>query len=102
MRRGRLASKKVRIAVAAAVVLVRMDSTRFEAGPRQSEAALQGAKADLSRAEADLEAARLAFERARRMQAEKLISEQQFDQAQADLKMKEANVRSQRERIAQQ
>jgi HlyD family secretion protein len=83
-------------------VLARIDSTRFEAGTRQSAAAVEAAKADLARAQADLEAARLAFERNKSMHADKLISDSAFDQAQADMKMKEANVQSQRERIAQQ
>jgi HlyD family secretion protein len=83
-------------------VLARIDSTRFEAGERQSEAALQAARADLERAEADLENSRLRFERARSMKAEKLISQQEFDQADADMKMKAAAVESQRRRIAQQ
>lgn len=83
-------------------VLARIDSTRFEAGERQSAAALQGARADLERAEADLENSRLVFERARRMRDEKLIADQAFDQADAELKMKAAAVESQKRRIAQQ
>ena len=83
-------------------VLARIDSTRFEAGERQSEAALQAARADLRRAEADLENSRLSFERARSMKAEKLISQQDFDQANAEMKMKAAAVESQKRRIAQQ
>jgi HlyD family secretion protein len=83
-------------------VLARIDSTRFEAGERQSEAALQAARADLQRADADLENSRLAFERARRMRDEKLIADQAFDQADAELKMKAAAVESQKRRIAQQ
>jgi len=83
-------------------VLARIDSTRFEAGERQSEAALQAARADLQRAEADLENSRLAFERARSMRDEKLIAQQAYDQADADLKMKAAAVESQKRRIAQQ
>ena len=82
-------------------MLARIDSTRFEAGTRQSEAAVQGARADLARAQADLEATKLAFERNKRMHAEKLISDQAMDQAQAELKMKEAQVDAQRRRIAQ-
>ena len=55
-------------------VLARIDSTRIAAGERQSAAALEGAKADLARAEADVDVSRLAFERQKRMHAEKLIS----------------------------
>ena len=83
-------------------VLARIDSTRIEAGKEQSEAAVQAARADLARAAADLEAARLGFERAQKMQAERLISDQQFEQADADLKMKAAAVEAQKRRIRQQ
>jgi HlyD family secretion protein len=83
-------------------VLARIDSTRFEAGERQSEAALQAARADLQRADADLENSRLSFERMKRMKEEKLISQQEYDQADAEMKMKAAAVESQKRRIAQQ
>ena len=82
-------------------VLARIDSTRFEAGTRQSEAAMQGARADLARAQADLEMTKLAFERAKRMHAEKLISDQAMDQTDAEFKMKQAQVDAQKRRIAQ-
>jgi HlyD family secretion protein len=83
-------------------VLARIDSARFEAGERQSEAALQAAKADLVRAEADLDNSKLAFERAQRMRDDKLIAAQAYDQAEAEMKMKQAVVESQKRRIAQQ
>ncbi len=83
-------------------VLARIDSTRFAAGERQSAAAVQAARADAERAEADLEASRLAYERSRKMHAEKLISDQAFEQAQAELKMKEAALNALRRRVAQQ
>ena len=83
-------------------MLARIDATRLQAGKEQSEAAVQAARADLSRAEADLEAARLAFERAKKMRADKLFSDQQFEQADADLKMKAAAVDAQKRRIRQQ
>jgi HlyD family secretion protein len=83
-------------------VLARIDSTRFEAGERQSAAALEAAKADLVRAEADLDNSRLAFERAQRMRDEKLIPQQSYDQADAEMKMKHAAVEAQKRRIAQQ
>jgi len=82
-------------------VLARIDSTRFAADTRQSEAAVKGARADLVRAQADLEASRLAFERTRKMHAEKLVSDQAFDQARAEFEMRAANVTSLKERIAQ-
>src|SRR4051812_2131750 len=82
--------------------LARIDATRLEAGKEQSEAAVQAARADLARAEADVDNARLGFERARKMRDDKLISDQQFDQADADLKMKAAAVEAQKRRIRQQ
>jgi HlyD family secretion protein len=83
-------------------VLARIDSARIEAGTRQSEAGLQAARAELDRADADLENARLAFDRTRSMHEQKLVSDQAFDQAQAQLKMSMANVEAQRRRILQQ
>ncbi len=82
-------------------VLARIDSTRLEAGTRQSEAAVQSAKADLDRAQADLALARASFERARRMFEEQLVSSQVFEQAEAEVKMKAAAVESQKRRISQ-
>ena len=82
-------------------VLARIDSTRIEAGTRQSEAAMQAARAELARAEADLEVTKLAFERNKRMHADKLISDQVMDQTAAELKMKQAQVDAQKRRIAQ-
>jgi HlyD family secretion protein len=83
-------------------VLARIDSTRFEAGERQASAAVEAARADLKRMEADLEATRLAHERNARMKDQQLVSEQAFEQSQAELRMKQAAVESQRKRIAQQ
>ncbi len=83
-------------------VLARIDSTRFAAGERQSAAAVQAARADVARAEADLQAARLAFERSRTMHAERLISDQAFEQAEAEVKMKQAALDALGRRVAQQ
>jgi HlyD family secretion protein len=83
-------------------MLARIDATRLEAGKEQSEAAVQAARADLARAEADVQNARLGFERAQKMRDDKLISDQQFEQADADLKMKAAAVDAQKRRIRQQ
>ncbi|HEY5907896.1 MAG TPA: efflux RND transporter periplasmic adaptor subunit, partial [Vicinamibacteria bacterium] len=82
-------------------VLARIEAERYEAGNRQSEAAVQGAKAELDRALADQEVGRLAFERSAQMHKERLIADQAYDQAQADYKMRQAVVESQRRRIAQ-
>src|SRR5688500_10729921 len=83
-------------------VLARIDSTGLEAGTRQSEAGLQAARAELDRANADYEAAQLSFERTRSMHAQRLVSDQAFDQAQAELKVRRAMVEAQRRRILQQ
>jgi HlyD family secretion protein len=82
-------------------VLARIDSTRFAADTRQSEAAVKAARADLVRAEADLEVARLNFERTERMHRDQLVSDQALDQARAEFQMGTANVASLKQRIAQ-
>lgn len=82
-------------------VLARIESERYAAAVRQAEAAVQAARADLDRSDADLQAARLAFERAQRMKKQRLISEQDYDQAEADYKMKTANLDAARRRVAQ-
>jgi len=83
-------------------MLARIDATRLEAGKEQSEAAVQAARADLARAQADVDNARLGFERAKKMRSDQLISDQQYEQADADLKMKTAAVDAQKRRIRQQ
>ena len=82
-------------------LLARIDSTRFAADEKQSQAAVQSARSDLERARADLEVSRLAFDRTKKMHDEDLVSDQQLDQATAEFEMKRANVDSLRSRIAQ-
>jgi HlyD family secretion protein len=82
-------------------ILARVESERYEAGERQSQAAVAAARADLARAEADLQASHLAFERAKQMQGDQLISAQAYEQAEAEWKMKSAAVESARRRVAQ-
>lgn len=83
-------------------MLARIDSTRFEADTRQATAGLEATRAELMRAQADLEVSRLAFDRMQRMRAEKLVSDQAYDQAEAEFKMKSAGVEVLKKRIAQQ
>jgi HlyD family secretion protein len=83
-------------------VLARIDSARLEASTRSSEAGVQAQKADVQRAQADLESARLILERTKQMHKDRLVSDSQMDQADADYKMKAANVESLKRRIAQQ
>ncbi len=82
-------------------VLVRIESERYEAGTRMSEAAVQSALADLTRAEADLDVSRLQFDRTKKMFDDRLVSAQSYDQADAEVKMKAANVEAARRRVAQ-
>jgi HlyD family secretion protein len=82
-------------------VLAKVESERYEAGLRQSEAGVAAARADLARTQADVAAAQLAFERMKKMRDDKLVAEQDYDQAEAEWKMKEANVESARRRVAQ-
>jgi HlyD family secretion protein len=101
---GRITELRVKEgdAVRRGQVLARIDSTRFAAGERQSAAAVEAARADVQRAEADLEGSRLAHERNRRMHADKLISDQAFEQSDAELKMKQAALSALKRRVAQQ
>jgi HlyD family secretion protein len=82
-------------------MLARVESERYEAGARQGEAGVAAARADLARAEADLAASRLAFDRTKKMRDDRLVSESAFDQAEAEFKMKAANVEAARKRVAQ-
>ncbi len=83
-------------------ILARIDSTRFEADARQSVAAVEAQKADLDRSQADLDVARLSYDRTRKMHADNLVSDQAFEQAAAEIKMKTAALESLRKRLAQQ
>ncbi len=82
-------------------VLARIDSARVEAVLEQSQAAVQAARADLRRAEADLEVTRLAHERAKTMHADRLISDQEYERATGEWKMKTAALQAQRDRVSQ-
>ncbi len=82
-------------------VLARIESERYVAGKRQSEAGVQAAVADLERSKADVDVARLNYERTKKMYADKLVSSQVYDQADAEVKMKQAALESARRRIAQ-
>jgi len=82
-------------------VLAKVESERYQAVQRQSEAGLAASGADLQRAEADVAAAKLAFDRAKRMREDKLIADSAYDQAEAEWKMKTAAVESARKRVAQ-
>lgn len=82
-------------------ILAKVESERYEAVQRQSEAGVAAARADLQRTEADVAAAKLAYDRAKRMREDKLIADSAYDQAEAEWKMKTANVESARKRVAQ-
>jgi HlyD family secretion protein len=82
-------------------VLAKVESERYEAVQRQSEAGLAASRADLQRAEADVAASKLAFDRTKKMRDERLVSESTYDQAEAEFKMKAANVDAARKRVAQ-
>jgi HlyD family secretion protein len=82
-------------------VLAKVESERYQAAQRQAEAGVAAARADLERAQADLTVAKLAFDRTKQMRDEKLVAEQVYDQAEADFKMRAANVDAARRRVAQ-
>ncbi len=100
---GRIVELRVREgdAVKKGQILARIESERYEAGERQSVAAVAAAQAELHHAEADLDASRLVFERNTRMRDEKLISQQAYDQAEAQFKMKTAAVDAAGRRVSQ-
>jgi HlyD family secretion protein len=100
---GRLVEIAVREgdAVKQGQVLAKVESERYQAALRQSEAAVAAARADLERTQADLTASRLQFERTKQMKNDRLVSAQDYDQAEADFKMKAANVDAARKRVAQ-
>jgi HlyD family secretion protein len=82
-------------------VLCQVESTRYVADAQQAEEGVMASRADLERTKADVEVARLNAERTQRMWADKLVPDQQRDQAEADFKMKAAAVDSARRRMAQ-
>jgi HlyD family secretion protein len=82
-------------------VLARIEATRFAAGARQAEEAVRGARAELTRAEANAEVARLAEERSAQMHRDQLVSDQDYERAQADYKVRKAEAEAQKRRIAQ-
>jgi HlyD family secretion protein len=82
-------------------VLARIEAEKYEAGTRQSDAAVQSARAELARAQADLEVSKVALDRMQKVFAEKLVSAQDFDQAEAEVKMKAAAVEALRRRVSQ-
>ncbi len=82
-------------------ILAKVESERYQAVQRQSEAGVAAARADLQRTEADLAISKLALDRIKRMRDERLVSEQDYDQAEADWKMKAAAVEASRKRVAQ-
>src|SRR5262245_12946186 len=82
-------------------ILCRIDATQFDAEKLQAEAALRAAPSDLERAVADEKVLRLVFERTKKLHDEKLVSDQDLDQASAQLAMATANVASLNGRIAQ-
>lgn len=100
---GRIVELRVREgeSVKKGQILARIESERYEAGERQSRAAVAAGEAEVRRAQADLDASRLAFERTTRMRDDELISEQAYEQAEAEFKMKTAAVEAARRRVAQ-
>ncbi len=80
--------------VKAGAVLVRLDPTRYEAAVSQAEAAVASARASEKRAEASLIEARQNFERAKKLFAAQLISEEQHIQAETSFQVAQANYES--------
>jgi HlyD family secretion protein len=88
-------------AVTRGQVLAHIDSTRREAGRRRSQEALASAQAELRRTEVEVQAIRDSFERARRLHADDLVSNEALEDASARVAAGEALIQSQRRRVSQ-
>ncbi|MBI3679420.1 MAG: efflux RND transporter periplasmic adaptor subunit [Acidobacteria bacterium] len=77
------------------------ESAAAEASLRAADENIHTAEASLERARADLERARIFFERAKRLQEDKLISRQEFDQRSTEYAVYQAAVREAEARLAQ-
>ncbi len=75
-------------------VLVRLDPTRYEAAVSQAEAGVASARAAEKRAEASLIEARQTYERAKKLYAAQLISEEQYIQSETGHQVATANFES--------
>ncbi len=75
-------------------VLVRLDQTRYQAAVSQSEAALAAARSAEKRSEASLLEANQTYERAKKLYASQLISDENFTQLQTALEVAKANLES--------
>jgi len=75
-------------------VLVRLDQTRYQAAVSQSEAALAAARSAEKRSEASLLEANQTFERAKKLYASQLISDENHTQLQTALDVAKANLES--------
>jgi HlyD family secretion protein len=75
-------------------LLVRLDQTRYQAAVSQSEAALAAARSSEKRSEASLLEAKQTFERAQKLYAAQLISDENHTQLQTALDVAKANLES--------
>jgi HlyD family secretion protein len=82
-------------------MLCQIESTRYVSDAQQAEEGVLAQRSDLQRAIADMEVAQLNAGRTQKMWQDKLVPDQQRDQAEADFKMKQAAVDSAKRRIAQ-
>jgi membrane fusion protein, multidrug efflux system len=79
---------------------VRQGELLFTIDPRPSEAALRQAEANLARDQAQADHARIVFERQKKLLGEELVSRDEFDTAEANLKAQQATVLADRAAIS--
>ena len=81
--------------------LLKLDSTQYEANVERDKATIASLQADLIQAEARLKRDKLAYERAKSLHKEQLISDEQLENAKTQYEISIANVEAIKHRIEQ-
>jgi HlyD family secretion protein len=81
--------------------LLKLDSTQYEAYVERDRATISSLQADLIQAESKLKRDKLAYERAKALHREKLISDEQLENAKTQYEISKANVDAIKHRIDQ-
>ncbi|MCP2619077.1 efflux RND transporter periplasmic adaptor subunit, partial [Candidatus Aminicenantes bacterium AC-335-A11] len=81
--------------------LLKLDSTQYEANVERDKATIASLQADLIQAEARLKRDKLAYERAKSLHKEQLISDEQLENAKTQYEISLANVEAIKHRIEQ-
>jgi HlyD family secretion protein len=101
VRRGQVLARLEAVQPAAEVEAQRAQVKSLEAAIQAAEASLRTAQAELQRSRADFDRAAMNWERAQGLQADQLISEQEYDARKADYESAKAAVESAQARVSQ-